>query len=155
MGQNEEELEGDLFRPLPWLGTDCGCGVRYFGWPWLSQTARKKPLPCLSPFSGDREANTKPIGLGPLPTAPLYKRGSPPGDLSQSIYRVSLIPLSADQWGCWKVRKHEFLPQGITSVDQKATATEETALHFPDRRHRLHRLYTDLDRRDGYLHCRY
>jgi hypothetical protein len=66
-----------------------GDNVRYFGWPQVSQTAWEKPLPGLRPFAGGREANTKPIGLGPLPTAPLYKRGSPPGDLSQSIYRVS------------------------------------------------------------------
>jgi hypothetical protein len=38
-----------------------------------------KPHGCVSLFASDREANTKPIGLGPLPTAPLYKRGSPPG----------------------------------------------------------------------------
>jgi hypothetical protein len=24
VGQNEEELEGNRFRSLPWLGTDCG-----------------------------------------------------------------------------------------------------------------------------------
>jgi hypothetical protein len=29
---------------------------------------------------------------------------------------------------------------GATGVDQKATATEETPLHYTDRRHRLHQL---------------
>jgi hypothetical protein len=41
---------------------------------------------------------------------------------------------------------------GATGVDQKATAAEETPLDFADRRHRLHHLYTDSDRRDGFLH---
>jgi hypothetical protein len=36
--------------------------------------------------------------------------------------------LSTDQLGRWKVRKHEFLPQGVTGADQKATAAEETPL---------------------------
>jgi hypothetical protein len=40
---------------------------------------------------------------------------------------------------------HEFLLQGITSVDQKATATKEMPLHFTNWRHRLHQLYTELN----------
>jgi hypothetical protein len=41
---------------------------------------------------------------------------------------------------------------GATGVDQKATAAEETLLDFTDWRHCLHRLYTNSDRRDGFLH---
>jgi hypothetical protein len=41
---------------------------------------------------------------------------------------------------------------GATGVNQKTTAAEETPLDFADRRHRLHHLYTDSDRRDGFLH---
>jgi predicted amidohydrolase YtcJ len=42
---------------------------------------------------------------------------------------------------------------GDIGVDQKATAAEETPQDFADRRHRLHHLYTNSDRRDGFLHC--
>jgi hypothetical protein len=80
--------------------------LEIFGWPQVSQTAQEKPLTCLSQFVVDREANTKPIGLGPLPIVPLYMRGSPLGDLNPSIYRVStetlLVPViqSAGRFRC-------------------------------------------------------
>jgi hypothetical protein len=127
--------------------------VRYFGWPQVSQTAREKPLPCVSPFAGDREANTKLIGLGPLPTAPLYKQESTPGDLSQSIYRVSTETLFYRSVRALEGSEARVPTASVIGVDQKATTAEETPLHFADRRHRLHRLYTDWDRRDGFLRC--
>jgi hypothetical protein len=49
------------------------------------------------------------------------------------------------------VRKPELLPQ-VQPAYQKVTLAEETLLHFTDRRHHLHRLYTNSDRRDGFLH---
>jgi cytochrome oxidase assembly protein ShyY1 len=106
--------------------------VRYFGWPQVSQTAREKPLPCVSPFASDREANTKPIGLGPLPTTPLYKRGS--------TYRISKETLPIRLVRALEGSEARVPTAGATGVNQKATAAEETPLHYTDRRHRLHQL---------------
>jgi hypothetical protein len=117
-----------------------GENVRYFGWPQVSQTVREKSLLCVSPFASDREANTKPIGLGPLPTAPLYKRGSPLGDLSQSIYRVSTETLVYRLVRALEGSEARVLAAGDNGVDQKATAAEDTPLHYTDWRHRLHQL---------------
>jgi hypothetical protein len=129
--------------------------VRYFGWPQVSQTVREKPLPCVSLFASDQEANTKPIGLGPLPTTSLYKRGSPLGDLNQSNYRVSTETFPIRLVRALKGSEARVPTAGATGVDQKATAAEEMPLDFADRCHRLHHLYTDSDRRDGFLHCQY
>jgi hypothetical protein len=127
----------------------CDVVVRYFGWPQVSQTVREKLLPCVSPFASDREANTKPIGLGPLPTAPLYKRGSPLGDLSESIYRVStetlVYPISegAGRFGSSSSysRRYRRRPEG------HRRRGDATALHRP-----ASSSTPNSDRRDGFLH---
>jgi hypothetical protein len=99
--------------------------------------AREKPLPCLSPFAVNWEANTKPIGLSPLPTTPLYKRGNTLGDLHLSIYRVSTETLlyrsvrtlegseaRAPPAGCHRCRPESHRHRGDTpALHQLASST--------------------------------
>jgi Mrp family chromosome partitioning ATPase len=86
--------------------------------------------------------------VSPLASAPFLQRHyireeAPLGDLSQSIYRVSTETLFYQSVRALEGSEARVPTASVTGGDQKATAAEETPLHFADRRHRIHRLYTD------------
>jgi hypothetical protein len=60
--------------------------------------------------------------------------------LTQSNYRVSTETLPVRLVRALEGSKARVPAAGATAIDQKATAAEETPLHYTDRRHRLHQL---------------
>jgi hypothetical protein len=125
-----------------------GENVRYI-WLTSSQPNRMgegSPVP--QPVCCDWEANPNPIGLGPLPTAPIYKSGSPWAILPHPSTRFLLKPHTPVTQGAERL---ECTSSSCKSVPRWPEGPP--ALHQPH--HRLHHLYTNWDRRDGHHHHRY
>jgi hypothetical protein len=75
----------------------------------------------------------------PLATLANLSIGFPPKPLSIQLVRAPK-PLSIRLVRALEGSEARAPTAGATGVDQKATAAEETPLHYTDRRHRLHQL---------------
>jgi hypothetical protein len=102
-----------------------------------------------------RRQTLSPLGSAPCLQRHYIREEAPLGDLNQSNYRVSTETFPIRLVRALEGSEARVPTAGATGVDQKATAAEEMPLDFADRCHRLHHLYTDSDRRDGFLHCQY